>query len=131
MSYPLLVAPRIEPLLVPRLREMYPEYVIATAQTTLKPPYTLIVLVGEPQGKQHMLSQYVRIRLSVYCVREDGTGNWQQAQHVSHDIIRAIGSIVQQTLQIFNAELESGPIILGDSEPQFAYSILLATVACE
>lgn len=130
MSYPLLVAPRIESLLLDQLRKAHPDVTIATAYREMSPPYTLAVLVGEPQGKQHMLSQYVRVRLSVRCVRKDGTGDWQQAQRLSQDIIRTIGRIAQSTPQILSIELDSGPIVLGDSEPQYAYSVLLATVAC-
>lgn len=74
MSIP--VTPRrTEPLLLPRLRELFPDVTFDTIERNdLEPPFTEATLADSMQGMSTPISQYVRLRLGVRCMKEDHTG---------------------------------------------------------
>ena len=90
MSIP--VTPRrTEPLLLPRLRELFPGVTFDTIERSdLEPPYTEATLADSMQGMSTPISQYVRLRLGVRCMREDHTGDWDRAARLWADIAREI-----------------------------------------
>lgn len=79
MSIP--VTPRrTEPLLLPKLRTLFPDVTFDTIERSdLEPPFTEATLADSMQGMSTPISQYVRLRLSVRCMREDHTGDWDKA----------------------------------------------------
>lgn len=79
MSIP--VTPRrTEPLLLPRLRELFTDVTFDSIERNdLEPPLTEATLADSMQGMSTPISQYVRLRLGVRCVREDHTGDWDKA----------------------------------------------------
>lgn len=70
MSIP--VTPRrTEPLLLPKLRTLFPDVTFDTIERSdLEPPFTEATLADSMQGMSTPISQYVRLRLSVRCMRE-------------------------------------------------------------
>ena len=79
MSIP--VTPRrTEPLLLPKLRTLFPDVTFDTIERAdLEPPFTEATLADSMQGMSTPISQYVRLRLSVRCMREDHMGDWDKA----------------------------------------------------
>ncbi len=69
MSIP--VTPRrTEPLLLPKLRTLFPDVTFDTIERSdLEPPFTEATLADSMQGMSTPISQYVRLRLSVRCMR--------------------------------------------------------------
>ena len=128
MSRPVRLAPRVEPLLLPMLRERFPGIRFATTQQVFDPPYTFVRLNAEPQGMATPVSQYVRLRVSVVVARHDRTGDWQHAQDVAMSVERAVCEYAARVQPFISAEHDSGPIVLDDSEPKSAYSVVLLMV---
>ncbi|MFT8639022.1 hypothetical protein [Bifidobacterium sp.] len=119
---------RIEPTLLTRLRATYPDIAFSTMRSQSQPPNVECVLVAEPGQMATSVSQYVRLRVSVYAIREDGTGDWQQAQRLAASIEQSILEL-STTDPLISGEHESGPIRISDDNLIFAYSIILLTVA--
>ena len=90
MSIP-ITPRRTEPLLLPRLRELFPDVTFDTIERNdLEPPFTEATLADSMQGMSTPISQAVRLRLSVRCMREDHTGDWDKAARLWAAIAREI-----------------------------------------
>ena len=129
MSIP--VTPRrTEPLLLPRLRELFPAVTFNTIERSdLEPPFTEATLAESMQGMSTPISQYVRLRLGVRCMKEDHTGDWDKAARlwaaIAREIIR-LGTVTP----LIDASLESGPVRMADEGKRLvcAYGVLLLEV---
>ena len=130
MSIP--VTPRrTEPLLLPRLRELFPGVTFDTIERNdLEPPFAEATLADSMQGMATPISQYVRLRLSVRCMRENHTGDWGGAARLWADIAREIIRL-GHTAPLIDASLESGPVRMADEDKRLvcAYGVLLLVVA--
>ncbi|MCI1984074.1 MAG: hypothetical protein LKJ47_04805 [Bifidobacteriaceae bacterium] len=119
---------RVEHYLLPFLCEAFPEVTFSTIRSRKEAPSTECVLVGEPQGMASPITQYVRLRMSVYATRADMSGDFQTAQdlaaRIAHEIL-AHGT----NAPFVDAELDSGPIRMADDTQIFAYGIILLTVS--
>ena len=116
---------RVDLLLLPALRERFPDYTFGTVRRHDDPPVE-VTLADSMQGMCTPISQYVRLRVSVRC---RGSGGWQKAadiwSQVCAEIIR-LGT----TAPFNNASLESGPVRTSDENTQqvYAYGVLLLEV---
>ena len=130
MSIP--VTPRrTEPLLLPRLRELFPDVTFDTIERNdLEPPFAEATLADSMQGMSTPISQYVRLRLGVRCMREDHTGDWDKAARVWAAIAREIIRLGQKA-PLIDASLESGPVRMTDEDKRLvcAYGVLLLQVS--
>lgn len=130
MSIPITTR-RTEPLLLPRLQELFPDVTFDTIERNdLEPPFTEATLADSMQGMSTPISQYVRLRLSVRCSREDHTGDWDKAARLWADIAREIirlGTVAP----LIDATLESGPVRMTDENKRLvsAYGVLLLEVS--
>lgn len=81
------------------------------------------------QGMSTPISQYVRLRLSVRCMREDHTGDWDKAARLWADIAREIIGL-GTVAPLIDASLESGPVRMTDEDKRLvcAYGVLLLEV---
>lgn len=130
MSIP--VTPRrTEPLLLPKLRTLFPDVTFDTIERSdLEPPFTEATLADSMQGMSTPISQAVRLRLSVRCMREDHTGDWDKAARlwaaIAREIIR-LGNVAP----LIDASLESGPVRMTDENKRLvcAYGVLLLEVS--
>lgn len=130
MSIP--VTPRrTEPLLLTKLRTLFPGVAFDTIERSdLEPPFTEATLADSMQGMSTPISQYVRLRLSVRCMREDHTGDWDKAARVWAAIAREIIRLGQKA-PLIDASLESGPVRMTDEDKRLvcAYGVLLLQVS--
>jgi hypothetical protein len=118
---------RVEPVILDMLRRERPDVTFGSLRSPANPTREC-VLVGEPQGTQSPVTQYVRLRVSVWVRRDDTTGDIPAAQHLANDIISSITS-KGCVDPIVTAELSSGPIrITDDTGPIYMYAIVLLTV---
>lgn len=129
MSIP--VTPRrTEPLLLPKLRTLFPDVTFGSIERSdLEPPFTEATLADSMQGMSTPISQYVRLRLSVRCMREDHTGDWGKAARLWADIAREIIGL-GNVAPLISASLESGPVRMTDEDKRLvcAYGVLLLEV---
>lgn len=130
MSIP--VTPRrTEPLLLPKLRTLFPDVTFDTIERSdLEPPFTEATLADSMQGMSTPISQYVRLRLSVRCMREDHTGDWDKAARLWADIAREIIGL-GTVAPLIDASLESGPVRMTDENKRLvcAYGVILLEVS--
>ena len=123
MSIP--VTPRrTEPLLLPKLRTLFPDVTFDTIERSdLEPPFTEATLPDSMQGMSTPISQYVR------CMREDHTGDWDKAARLWADIAREIIGL-GTVAPLIDASLESGPVRMTDEDKRLvcAYGVLLLEV---
>ena len=92
---------RVEPVLLERLRDRFPDVRFGTVRNRGNPPREC-VLVAVPGRKATPVSQQTRLRISVWVRRDDGTGD---------------------------IDAESGPIRMSDENGcLMAYLTLLLTV---
>lgn len=130
MSIP--VTPRrTEPLLLPKLRELFPDVTFDTiGRNDLEPPFTEAILADSMQGMSTPISQYARLRLTVRCARADHTGDWDKAARLWADIAREIIRL-GNVAPLIDATLESGPVRMEgeDSRLVDAYGVLLLEVS--
>ena len=95
----------------------------------LEPPFTEATLADSMQGMSTPISQYVRLRLGVRCMKEDHTGDWDKAARlwasIAREIIR-LGTVAP----LISASLESGPVRMTDEDKRLvsAYGVLLLEV---
>jgi len=123
---PIITPHRIEPLLLPFLREKFPDVVFTTVKAAETPSRECLI-VAEPQQLASPVSQYVRIRMSTYATTETGY-DFQAAQTLAGQIEAEI--LQHGTMSPFiDAEHSSGPIRIADENGIFAYSIILMTVS--
>ena len=133
MSGPYGLAPPVEPLLLGVLARAFPGVVFDTANRRfdLGEPYRFVRVNAEPQGMATPVGQYVRLRLAAWAVRADGTGDTSAALALAADVERAICAHAASHTPFVDAEHDSGPIVMDDSEPFCAYSVVLLTVRIE
>ena len=87
MSIP-ITPRRTEPLLLPKLRTLFPDVTFDTIERAdLEPPFTEATLADSMQGMSTPISQYVRLRVSVRCMKEDHTGDWDKAARVWRHVV--------------------------------------------
>ena len=116
---------RVDSLLLPLLRERFPDYTFGTVRRHDDPPVE-VTLADSMQGMCTPISQYARLRMSV----RRGSGGWQKAAdiwaQVCAEIIR-LGT----TAPLNNASLESGPVRMVDEDSlqAYAYGVLLLEVS--
>ena len=130
MSIP-VTPKRTEPLFMPRLRELFPDVTFDTIERNdLEPPFMEATLADSMQGMSTPISQYVRLRVSVRCVREDHTGDWDKAARLWADIAREIIRL-GHTAPLIDVSLESGPVRMTDEDKRqvCAYGVLLLEVS--
>lgn len=124
--YPPVNLVRVEPVLLNLLRATYPDVTFGSLRNSSNPSREC-VLVGEPQQLQSPVSQYVRLRVSVWVRRSDMTGDIPAAQNLANQIINTITS--QTDIDpIISSQLANGPIRISDSGPTFMYAIILLSV---
>lgn len=117
---------RADSLLLPALRDRFPDYAFGTVRRHDDPPVE-VTLADSMQGMCTPISQYARLRVSVRC---RGSGGWQKAAdiwaQVCAEIIR-LGT----TRPLNNASLESGPVRMVDEDglQAYAYGVLLLEVS--
>lgn len=127
VSLPPVFPRRVEPVILGVLRSEFPDVTFGSLRDSGNPLKECVV-VGEPQGPQSPVTQYVRLRISVWVRRSDMTGDIPAAQRLCNSIITAItakGAIDP----IVSTELSSGPIrIAEDAGATYMYAIVLLTV---
>ena len=107
---------RVEPVLLERLRDRFPDVRFGTVRNRGNPPREC-VLVAVPGRKATPVSQQTRLRVSVWVRRDDGTGDIDAAQNLAADI------------ELYLTDHESGPIRMSDENGcLMAYLTLLLTV---
>jgi hypothetical protein len=127
MMRPVVTPVRVEHYLLPLLREAFPDVTFSTIRSRVDPPTNECVLVGEPGQLSTPISQYVRLRMSTYVTRADGSGDFQAAQELA---ARIEAEILKHSTDapFVDASHESGPIRIADENMLFAYTIVLLTV---
>lgn len=116
---------RLEPLLLPVLREALPDVSCGSLVPRLDPPYESLTLVAEPQNMATPVSQYVRLRLIGRCARQDGTGDFIEAEKTMSQAVRILTGFNEAP--VIGVELESGPVRMADPDGfAYAYAVLLA-----
>lgn len=119
--------PRVEPVLLPLLRERFPD-VSFTSIRDRGNPTRACVIVAEPGQKATPVSQYVRLRVSTWVRRDDGTGDIDAAQNLAADIELYLTGLWPPR-PIIGIDHESGPIRMSDENHcLMAYLVLLLTV---
>ena len=79
--------PRLERILLNLLRERFPDVVFGTLRSRNNSE-SECVIVAEPQQKATPISQYVRVRCSIWVRRDDGTARaCQQHRTVSDRLV--------------------------------------------
>jgi hypothetical protein len=125
--HPPVLARRVEPVILDLLRCEHPDVTFGSLRSPDNPIRECVV-VGEPQGPQSPVTQYVRLRVSVWVRRDDMTGDIPAAQHLANDVISTITS-KGAIDPIVSAELSNGPIrIADDADPIYMYAIILLAV---
>lgn len=118
---------RVEPVLLPLLRERFPDIGFSSIQSRDNPPREC-VLIGEPGQTATPVSQYVRLRVSVWVRRDDGTGDIDAAQHLAADIESYLTGL-HPPRPVVTIGHESGPMRMSDENGcLMAYLVLLLTV---
>lgn len=118
---------RVEPLLLPLLRERFPD-VSFTSIRNKGNPTRACVIVAEPGQKTTPVSQYVRLRISVWVRRDDGTGDIDAAQNLAANIELYLTGLWPPR-PIISIDHESGPIRMSDENHcLMAYFTLLLTI---
>lgn len=118
---------RVEPVLLPLLRERFPDIGFSSIQSRDNPPREC-VLIGEPGQTATPVSQYVRLRVSVWARRDDGTGDIDAAQHLAADIESYLTGL-HPPRPVVTIGHESGPMRMTDENGcLMAYLVLLLTV---
>lgn len=118
---------RVEPVLLPLLRDRFPDVVFGSVRSRANPPLEC-VLVAEPQQTATPVTQYVRLRVSVWARRDDGTGDIDRACRLAGDIERYLTALWPPR-PVVSVEHDSGPIRMSDeNDAVCAYLILLLTV---
>jgi hypothetical protein len=118
---------RVEPVILDLLRREHPDVTFGSLRSPDNPTRECVV-VGEPQGPESPVTQYVRLRVSVWVRRDDMTGDIPSAQHLANDVISTITS-KGAIDPIVSAELSGGPIrIADDAGPIYMYAIILLAV---
>lgn len=118
---------RVEPVLLPLLRERFPDIGFSSIQSRDNPPREC-VLIGEPGQTATPVSQYVRLRVSVWARRDDGTGDIDAAQHLAADIESYLTGL-RPPRPVVTIGHESGPMRMSDENGcLMAYLVLLLTV---
>ncbi|NEG96013.1 hypothetical protein GFD17_04405 [Bifidobacterium sp. SMB2] len=126
--HPPVRTPRVEPVLLPLLRGRFPDVRFGGVRARDNPEHECVI-VGEPQQPATPVSQYVRLRMSVWERRGDGTGDYAAAQRRAADICAYLTSL-SPPYPICSMGLDSGPIRLADEDGTVcAYLILLLTVS--
>lgn len=119
--------PRVEPVLLSLLRERFPDVSFSSLRGRDNPTREC-VLVADPQQRATPVTQYARVRVSVWVRRDDGTGDIAEAQRLAADIEHALTS-TNPPAPLVGIDHESGPIRTTDDQGTlFAYLVLLATV---
>lgn len=128
MSIPITPV-RCEPLFLDRLRTLFPDVRFGTVKSRETVSYEECVLADSMQGMRTPVTQYVRLRLSVYSVRADGTSDWDKAvrlyARIENEIIK-----LGKTRPLVDASHESGPVRMADDdiETVHAYGVILLEV---
>ena len=118
---------RVEPVLLPLLRERFPDIGFSSIQSRDNQPREC-VLIGEPGQTATPVSQYVRLRVSVWARRDDGTGDIDAAQHLAADIESYLTGL-HPPRPVVTIGHESGPMRMSDENGcLMAYLVLLLTV---
>lgn len=116
---------RVEETLLPLLRREYQDRgVVFGSLRDRGNPERECVLVAEPQGMATPVSQYVRVRMIVIARRQDGSGDFTEAQHLASDIIQTV-TTAGQAGPVISAALDSGPVRQEEDGLVFAYAVLL------
>ncbi|MBV4125319.1 hypothetical protein KSY59_10165 [Bifidobacterium longum] len=114
-------------MLLPLLRERFPDIGFSSIQSRDNPPREC-VLIGEPGQTATPVSQYVRLRVSVWARRDDGTGDIDAAQHLAADIESYLTGL-HPPRPVVTIGHESGPMRMSDENGcLMAYLVLLLTV---
>lgn len=118
---------RVEPVILDLLRREHTDVTFGSLRSPDNPTRECVV-VGEPQGPESPVTQYVRLRVSVWVRRDDMTGDIPAAQHLANDVISTITS-KGAIDPIVSAELSGGPIrVADDPGPTYLYATVLLTV---
>lgn len=118
---------RVEPVLLSLLRKRFSNVVFASMRDRTN-PVAECVIVAEPGQQVTPVSQYVRVRVSVWCRRDDGTGDFQAAQELAADIESYLTGLYPPR-PVITIEHESGPIRMTDENNTImAYLVLLLQV---
>ena len=119
---------RVEPYLLPLLRERFPDVSFGGVRSRDNPEREC-VMVAEPQQPATPVSQYVRLRISVWIRRGDGTGDYAAAQRLA-SLIATYLTGADLPYLVVSIGLDSGPIRLSDEDGvTCAYLVLLLTVS--
>ena len=118
---------RVEPVLLERLRDRFPDVRFGTVRNRGNPPREC-VLVAVPGQKATPVSQQTRLRVSVWVRRDDGTGDIDAAQNLAADIELYLTGLYPPR-PVVTIDHESGPIRMSDENGcLMAYLTLLLTV---
>lgn len=118
---------RAEPVLLPLLRARYPDVSFGSMRNRAAPPRECVI-VAEPGQKATPISQYARLRVSVWVRRDDGTGDIDKAQNLAADIESYLTGL-HPPRPVITIGHESGPIRMSDGNGcLMAYLTLLLTV---
>lgn len=120
--------PRVEPLLLSPLRERFPDVTFVTMRSRDNPERECVI-VAEPQQAATPVSQYIRLRCSIWARRDDGTGDLDAAHRLASDIEWYLTSIWPPE-PLIRIEHDSGPVRMTDENGcMYAYLILLIQTA--
>lgn len=125
--HPPVRARRVEPALLGVLRAAMPGIRFATVRDRSNPSREC-VLVAEPAQLATPVTQYARLRVTVWERRDDGTGDWQKAQETAAQIEELLTG-GRPPRPVVTVAHESGPIRMTDGDGcACAYLVLLLTV---
>lgn len=125
---PIIRPQRVEPLLLDGLRGAFPDLRFGTVSQPLEPPYAQCTLHASIQQQATPISVSCRLGLTVDIVREDGTGDWQQASEQCSQVLSWVLEHAPERSPFLSASYESGPIRQPIERHLGAYAVALLDV---
>lgn len=125
---PIIRPPRVEHLLLDGLRDAFPDLRFGTVSKPLDPPYAQCALYASMQRQSTPVSVQCRLGITVDIVREDSTGDWQQASEQCSQILSWVLGHAPDQSAFLSASYESGPIRQPIERHLGAYAVALLDV---
>lgn len=106
---PFLLTPRVEPLVLKALRDTLPEVTCGSVKPDLELPCKQVVVGATPQQMETPVTRWVALRLEVYALREDGTGDIDAEYRLANRCAQAIHDSLPIG-PIWDAQIAGGPV---------------------
>lgn len=106
---PFLLTPRVEPLVLEALRRALPEVAFGSVKPGFEPPCSQVVVGATPQQMELPVTRWGALRLEVYALREDGTGDIDAEYRLANRCAQAIHDSLPIG-PIWDAQIAGGPV---------------------